>query len=148
MTTAYRKRSSPKKKTAKRPPHGKAAQRELPFYRLVIRGFLFTLGIAALLLLVASLALCFLPDPTPLIAPLGYACCFLSVFIGGFICGNLHKKAPAVCGSLNGLCLLALMLLLSFFFRSFATPHPLWLTALLYAAVPITSVLGALAGVR
>ena len=118
------------------------------FPKKALRAFLVTLAIGAGLILLASLGAYFMPDPDPMIRPLAYAAAALTALLGGFAAGKLHGSAPAVCGLVNGLLLLALMLLLSLFFRSHASGYPAWASALLHAAVLALSFAGALLGVR
>lgn len=127
-------------------------RRETPaneqFLQKALKSFLISAGIGAGLILAFSLAAYFLPDPDPMIHPLAYVAAGLTALIGGVVAGKIHGSAPAVCGFVNGLLLVALMLLCSLFFRNLASSYPAWLSAILHAAVPVLSFLGALIGVR
>ena len=124
-----------------------AARQEDGFAQKALRAFLWTLLFAGLLL-VASLAVYFLPDPDPAIRPVALLISFLVAFVGGVISGRIHRAAPALCGTLNGCLLLALMLLLSLFFRDSAFGYSLGIALLLHALIPLLSIAGALFGVR
>lgn len=118
------------------------------FLQKAVRSFLRTLAVGAGLLLIASLAVYFLPDPDPAIQPVALILAPATAFIGGMISGRIHRSAPAVCGLTNGCLLLALMLLLSLFFRSMAVGYSVGVALLLHALIPVLSVMGALLGVR
>ena len=118
------------------------------FPQKALKAFLISVGIGAGLVLLFSLGAYFLPDPDPMIHPLAYTAAGLTALIGGIVAGKIHGSAPAVCGFVNGLLLMALMLLLSLFFRSLASGYSAWVSALLHAAVPLLSFAGALIGVR
>lgn len=125
-----------------------AGAQEGGFAQKALRAFLWTLAVCAGLLLVASLAIYFLPDPDPAIQPAALIVALSAAFIGGMISGRIHRSAPAVCGLTNGCLLLALMLLLSLFFRDMAVGYSVGNALLLHALIPILSVMGALLGVR
>lgn len=110
--------------------------------------FLLTLFLAAVGTVVASLAAYFTADPDVLTKPLGLAVCALSALIGGWIAGKKNGSAPAVCGTVNGLLLVAAMLLASLFFRENASAYPAWISALLHAGVILLSIAGAILGTR
>ncbi len=124
------------------------ARQEVGFAQKALRSFLWTLLFAAGLLLIASLAVYFLPDPDPAIQPIALIIAFLVAFVGGIISGRIHRAAPALCGPLNGCLLLALMLLLSLFFRNLSFGYSVGVALLLHALVPLLSLMGALLGVR
>ena len=125
-----------------------AARQEVGFARKVLRSFLWTLAFGAGMLLTASLAVCFLPDPDPAIQPVALLIAFLTAFVGGIIAGRIHRAAPALCGPANGCLLLALMLLLSLFFCGKGVGYPIGIAILLHALIPLFSLVGALFGVR
>lgn len=112
------------------------------------KSFLITLAVGAALLLIAAIWIYFMPDPSPVIRPVGIAVAALTALIGGVVTGKLHGSAPALCGLLNGALLSALMLLLSFFFRPLAAGYAAWISALLHAMIPLCSIAGAMMGVR
>ena len=119
-----------------------AARQEDGFAQKALRAFLWTL------LFAAGLAVYFLPDPDPAIRPVALLISFLVAFVGGVISGRIHRAAPALCGTLNGCLLLALMLLLSLIFRDSAFGYSLGIALLLHALIPLLSLAGALFGVR
>ena len=139
-----RKRKTTSAAQRRREPAASAAD----FPKKTLKAFLITLAVGAGLILLCSLAAYFMPDPDPMIHPLAYAAAALTALIGGIVAGRIHGSAPAVCGLTNGLLLLALMLLLSLFFRSLASGYTAWVSALLHAAVLLLSFAGALIGVR
>lgn len=112
----------------------------------VLKSFLFTLALGIGLLLLASLAVYFLPNPSPVIRPLGIAIAALTALGGGFLSGRIHGQNPTLCGLCNGTLLLALLLLLSLFFRSLTAGYSLWLAAALHTMIPLLSILGAILG--
>lgn len=124
------------------------ARQEVGFAQKAFRAFLWTLAFAAGLLLIASLAIYFLPDPDPAIQPVALLIAFLTAFVGGVIAGRIHRAAPALCGPVNGCFLLALMLLLSLFFRNMAFGYSIGIALLLHALILLLSLAGALFGVR
>lgn len=105
-----------------------------------------TLGIGAALLLTASLAIYFYSDPILLIRPIGLLASALTAFLGGIVAIRVHKKAPLLCGLLNGCAVMVAMMILSLFFRSHASEYPTWIAALIHAAFPLLCVLGAMVG--
>ena len=139
------------KRKGRNPPSAKRKQEEASpaqFPQKALKAFLISIGIGAALILLCSIAAYFMPDPDPMIHPLSYVAAGLTALIGGIVAGKIHGSAPAVCGSVNGLLLVALMLLLSLFFRPLSAGYSAWVAALLHAAVPVLSFLGASMGVR
>ena len=112
----------------------------------ILKSFLFTLALGCGLLLLASLAVYFTPNPSPLIRPLGIAIAALTALGGGFLSGRIQGQNALFYGLCNGTLLLALMLLLSLLFRSLASGYSLWLSAALHAMIPLVSILGAILG--
>lgn len=131
-------------KTLKKP----IKPREQPFWRLSTKAFLRTLAVGAGLLLIGTLALCFLDDPAPAIQPTALLLSATTALTGGWIAGRLHRTAPALCGLCNGALLLACMLLLSLPFHTYAAGYSLGVALLLHALVPVLSVIGAVLGVQ
>ena len=110
------------------------------------RAFLLTLAIGAGCILLLSLAACFYPDPGRIVLPLGYFAAALTSFLGGVVAKKRTGGAPALCGLINGMLLMGVMILFSFFFLSESHGYSALVSSLLHAAVLILSVLGALAG--
>lgn len=116
------------------------------FLRTILRSYLITLALGAGLLLIASLAVSFHPDPDSLIRPLAYLSLALTGLLGGYLSGRIHGKAPLTAGGVNGLLLLLLMLPVSFGFRSMTAGYSPLLSLALHGAVLLLSALGAIAG--
>ncbi len=114
----------------------------------VVKAFLITLAIGIGTILLASLAAYFFPDPDPVIRPLALFAAAITAFIGGIVTGKIHGESPLMCGTLNGLLLLALMILASLPFQSLASGYSTWTSLLLHAAVPILSLVGAIIGTQ
>ncbi len=135
-----------RKKIARRPPHPsqkETAEASSSLFYHALYGFLLSLPISLILMLISSLAAYFSPDPGALIAPLGVICALLTAFLGGFLGVYRHKHAALLCGVINASLLLALLLLLSLFFKDSATPYSVWIAILLHTALPVSSVTGA-----
>lgn len=116
--------------------------------RDTLLSYLYTLAIGVGTILILSLGVYFHPDPGSLTRPLGWVAAALTSFFGGLIAGRLRGGAPAVCGLINGILLACTMLLLSFCFLSESSEFSALTSTLLHAAVPLLSLLGALAGVK
>lgn len=129
-------------------PKKPTKQREEPFWKNAAKAFLRTLAIGAMLLLIGSLAICFLGDPAPAIRPIALLLAATTALIGGWISGRIHRTAPALCGLCNGALLLACMLLLSLPLHTYAAGYSLGTALLLHALVPVLSVIGAIWGVQ
>ena len=140
--TAHASRRTPPKGRAS----AKSAQSDALLSKMTLRVFLITLAIGASLILVASIGAYFHPDPNRIIPPLALLSAALTAFFGGFTAGRLRAHAPVLHGLVNGLLLTALMLLLSLCFLSRSSHHTPLVSALLHAAVPLLSALGALLG--
>ena len=131
--------------TAQRSTHSPDSQGTL-FSPETFRAFLLTLAIGAGCILLLSLAAYFFPDPGSIILPLGYLAVALTSFFGGVVAKKRTGGAPALCGLINGMLLMGVMILFSFFCRSESHGYSALISSLLHAAVLILSVLGALAG--
>ena len=130
---------------ARRSVHTPDSRGEL-FSAETLRAFLLTLAIGAGCILLLSLAACFYPDPGSIILPLGYFAAALTSFLGGVVAKKCTGCAPALCGLINGMLLMGVMILFSFFFLSESHGYSALLSTMLHAAVLILSVLGAVAG--
>ena len=113
--------------------------------RSICKSIVITIGIALGLITVAALALSFTPDPNALILPVSLGVCAVTSFMGGFISLRIHGSGALICGLLNGGIVMALMLLLSLLFRSYASAHSTLVSALLHTAFLALSVAGAFA---
>ena len=131
--------------TTHRSPH--TAQKQSALFSLeTLRAFLITLAIGAGSILLLSLAAYFYPDPDRITLPLGLIAAALTSFLGGVVAKKRTGLAPALCGLVNGMLLMGLMILLSFFCLPHSHGYSALISTLLHAAVLILSVLGALAG--
>ena len=139
--TAKSNRHSPSRRSAHT-----TENRGALFSKETLRAFLITLGIGAGSILIFSLAAYFYPDPNRIIHPLAYVAVALTAFLGGVVAKKRTGGAPALCGLINGMLLMGVMILLSFFFLSESSSYSALISTLLHAAVLILSVLGALAG--
>ncbi|MBE6589302.1 MAG: TIGR04086 family membrane protein [Ruminococcaceae bacterium] len=107
------------------------------------KGFLISILSSLILMLLASLAAYFSPDPGRLIPIQGILIAYLTSFIGGFSAVKLHGHSALLCGLITGCMLTALLLLLSLFFRGSATPYSTWISLLLHATLLLASPVGA-----
>ena len=113
-----------------------------------LRAFLITIAIGAGTILLLSLGAYFYPDPDRMILPLGLLAAALTSFFGGMVAKKRTGGAPALCGLINGMLLMGMMILLSFFCLPHSHGYSALVSTLLHAAVLILSVLGALAGTQ
>ncbi len=144
--TAKSNRHSPARRTpvSRRSPHTDEKSAILSIETL--RAFLITLAIGAGAILLMSLAAYFYPDPDRIILPLGYLAAALTAFLGGVVAKKRTGGAPALCGLVNGMLLMGVMILLSFFFLPHSHGYSALVSSLLHTALLILSVLGACAG--
>ena len=105
--------------------------------------YLWSLGVALLLLLIASLLAYFTPDPAACVLPLGLCAAALTALISGGVAIRIHRQSPLTVALCNAALLSFTMLLLSFGFRANATGYAPWLSALLHAGFFLCSVAGA-----
>ena len=106
------------------------------------------MGIGLLLIVIASLAAYFSPNPNTLIAPLAIAAAGLTAFIGGVIAVRIHGGGALVCGLLNGSVFMTLMMLLSLCFARYASGYSAGISCLLHAGFVLLSVAGGYVGIR
>lgn len=102
-----------------------------------------SVGIGALLILLAALAAKLTPDPGSWILPLAIVAAVLTYLAAGMVGAKLRPDAPLAAGTVNGLLLSALSLALSLLVRKTATALPAYATALLHAGMILLSLLGA-----
>lgn len=100
---------------------------------------------ALLSLFLLSTVAYFSKDPTALLLPLGLVAAAISALIGGFTAVRIHRKSALLCGLCNGCTVMAIMLVLSLFFRSATSAHTPLVSCLLHAGYLLLSVLGAFA---
>ncbi|MBQ9784036.1 MAG: TIGR04086 family membrane protein [Clostridia bacterium] len=120
----------------------------LPSPRHILKSLAVTCGAGLLLILSLSLALYFSPNPSPLVQPVGLIAAALTALIGGFAAARIHGQSALLCGLINGIGLLAIMLLLSLFFAKHTSAYSALVSCLLHACVPVLSVAGAYLGLR
>ncbi len=78
--------------------------------------------IAAAILLLAVTAICYATaDPVSLTTPLSLAALYLSAFVAGFAAIRRHRAMALACGSLSGLFLMLVFLIISLLFRGRVT---------------------------
>ena len=133
---------SQKRNHTKKHAHGTEVK-NLP--RDLCKSTLITLGLGALLLLVASLLLSFTADPLPLTLPVGMGIAAITAFLGGWVALRIHGQSALLCGLCNGSICLAVFLLLSLGIKELAS-HSSTLSLLLHLGFPLLSVAGAYAG--
>lgn len=100
-------------------------------------------AVGAVLILIAAALANFTPDPGRMIRPFAICAAGLTYLFAGVIAAKLRPDAPLAAGTVNGLILSALALLLSLLFRKTATAFPAYVTALLHAGMILLSLLGA-----
>ena len=106
-------------------------------------------GIAcAIVLISAASAVAYgLPDPAPLIAPLGIAALMPSMFTCGFIAAKKVKEAPMLCGIVSGGVMTLVTIIAGVIFKGLPTSnYAFWQSACLHGASILFSILGAFAG--
>ena len=102
-----------------------------------------TAGIGILLILAASLGAYFTSDPDRFIRPFAIVSVALTFLIGGMLAAKDNPESPLAAGTVNGLILSAILLVLSLFFKKAAVGYPVWAAALLHGGVILFSLLGA-----
>lgn len=112
----------------------------------LLKSLLCTLATGLTLLLIASLAAYFTPDPARLTPALGLVASGLTALLGGIAAARIHKQGALICGLGNGAMLMAVMLLLSLFFTKEASGYGVWISAALHGGWMLLSVLGAFLG--
>ena len=107
-----------------------------------------TLLTALVLLLLASLAAYFSPDPAKMVQPLALLSSLLTALVGGFAAVRIHGHSALLCGLCNGMLFLALMLPTSLFFTPFASGYSALISCLLHVAFLLLSMLGGYLGLK
>ena len=111
-----------------------------------LRSALITLIIGGAVITVLSLFAYFTENPSAFVLPFGILGAALTAFIGGVVSARLHKHSALLCGMLNGLTVLTILMLLSLFFSPYASGHSLLLSSVLHTAFLFLSVIGAFCG--
>lgn len=134
---------------AKRHPVTRPQRKEEPtpsaLAKHLFKSLAVTLATALLSLLLLSTVAYLSEDPSTLLLPFGLIAAALTALVGGFTSVRLHKKSALLCGLCNGCAMMAIMLVISLFFRSAASMHSPLLSCLLHAGYLLLSVLGAFA---
>lgn len=144
-------RSSAPSRTLQRAPTRHQTSDEAPtvvFIRHIGKSLAITLLVAAVLLLSASLAAYFLPDPAVAIPPMALLAAALTAMIGGFSAARIHGHAALLCGLTNGTLFMAGMILISLFLHPYASGYGALEACLLHIGFPLCSVVGAYLGIR
>ncbi len=107
-----------------------------------------TLAVALGSVLMLSLLAYFYDDPDRLARPLGLAAAGVTALVGGFASVRIHGEGALICGLLNGLVFMALMMLLSLAFAGLASGYSAGVSLLLHTAFLLLSVVGGYLGLR
>ena len=118
------------------------------FFGHIAKSLAITLLAAAVLMLSASLAAYFLPDPGKAILPMALLAAALTAMIGGFAAMRIHGHAALLCGLVNGSLFMAGMILTSLFLRPYAAGYSALQSCLLHVGFLLCSVVGAYLGIR
>mgnify|MGYP002563255514 CR=1 FL=1 len=105
------------------------------------RGLIWSVIIAAVLLVLFSLFCYMMPDPDQYLSALGLAALYISALVGGIAAG---KRSGIVGGLVSGLLLTAVLLIASNFKEAGTEAFSPVITALLYFLVPIAGGAGGL----
>lgn len=111
-----------------------------------VRSTLITLLFGGAIIVTLSLLAYFIEAPNTFIRPLGILGAALTAFLGGITSARLHKHSALLCGMLNGLSVMAILMLISLFFSSYASDDPIWLSLILHVVFLLLSVVGAFCG--
>ena len=130
-------------RTAERKSKRRNANPTAAPWKPVLTALAKTAAVGILLILAASLGICFTSDPDRYIRPIAVVCAALTFLAGGFFAANSNSEAPLGAGAVNGLILSALTLALSLLFRKTAVGYPTWAVALMHGGMILLSLLGA-----
>ena len=132
--------------TARHEPAGEASPSLLSKH--LLKSLAITLGVGVVLIVIASLAAYFSPDPNALIAPLATLAAGLTAFLGGVIAVRIHGGGALISGLLNGSIFMAVMMLLSLCFARYSSGYSAGISCLLHAGFLLLSVAGGYVGNR
>lgn len=107
--------------------------------RGAVRGLIWAIILAAILLVLFSLICYIMPDPDKYLSAFGIAALYISALTGGIIAG---KRSGIVGGLVSGLLLTAVVLIASTFKEATSDSLPPITTALLYILIPLTGGIG------
>ncbi len=111
------------------------------------RGYLFSLGIGALLTIVLSALVYSLSDPNRYITPVSFCILYISALLSGFLSSRFNRGSALLCGTLSSLMLLITMFLISLFFGgSFSADYSISLAVGLRGIAVALSIVGAMIG--
>lgn len=137
-----------KKDTKKKVTSQKGAASPSGLWKDIGKSLLISVGTGFLLTLVGSLGAYFYVDPDQLIPGIALFAAAITALIGGFSAVRIHGHSALLCGALNGLSMIALMMLLSLFFVPFASGYSAAISALLHVCYPLLSIAGAYLGLK
>lgn len=101
-------------------------------------------GLGALLTL--SLMAYFYSDPDRILRPLGLIASAVAALVGGFSLARIRGQGALLCGLCNGCAAMAMMILLSLFFKPYAAGYSAGIALLLHTLFLLVSVVGAYLG--
>ena len=104
------------------------------------------IGIFLLSIFLFALALYFLDDPSPFVRPLAICASAIASFCGGSMLCKKQGNSALLCGMVNGCFFLCILLLISLFFRKYASGYSPLVSAALHLGVLFASILGGYAG--
>ena len=108
-----------------------------------VKALAIDLGISLILLLSATLAAYFAPDPNRLILPLGLSISAFSAFLGGYLTLILHRRQALICGLCFAFLLTLVSLPLTLLLSAYGVAYPLFLTCTMRTSLFLLSVAGA-----
>ena len=139
-------RTTPKRRTK---PFGSSLPKTKPssIFRSTLRGYLYSLGIGAVMTLILSFLVYSLADPNRYILPVSFCILYISALFGGFLSAKINRGSALLCGLLNGVMLIVTMLLISFLLSgTYSADYTPGLAVGLRGIAILLSVLGAMIG--
>ncbi len=112
------------------------------------KSLLISVCVGFFLTLVGSLLAYFYVDPDRLIPAISLCSSAICALVGGFCAVRIHGHSALLCGTLNGLAMIALMMPISLFFGPYASGYSAAISALLHACYPLLSIVGAYLGLK
>lgn len=121
--------------------------RPLGIFHATLKGYLFSLGIGAILTLSLSFLVYSLSDPARYVTPVAFCILYISALLGGFLSAKFNHGSALLCGLLYSAMMLITMLAVSLFFnKSFSADHPLSLAIGLRGVAVLLAITGAMIG--
>lgn len=133
-----------KKKTVSKNAAGSTSM----LWKDIGKSLLISVGAGFLLTLIGSLGAYFYVDPDRLIPGIALCAAAICALIGGFSAVRIHGHSALLCGALNGMGMIAIMMLISLFFGRYASGYSAAISALLHACYPLLSIAGAYIGMK